>query len=87
MTVKRRIKITATQIRRQRIHSLGIRVFCPSCAQEVETLGAGAAAEVLEVSAAALASLIAAGQVHAMETVSGSRRICQDSLFIQRRAE
>ncbi|MDQ3010434.1 MAG: hypothetical protein M3X11_06995 [Acidobacteriota bacterium] len=83
MAIKRRIKISATRIRRQRVTAPGIRVFCLHCAQEVETWTASQAAEVLEVSAAALQHFIAEGQVHAIATVSGSLRICRVSLFPQ----
>ncbi len=81
MTVKRRVRITVTKIRRQRVQPLPIRALCPHCTQEVETLSLAQSAEVLEVSATTLDCFIAEGRVHAIETVSGNRRICQPSLF------
>ncbi len=56
-------------------------VLCPMCGREVETLAPSQAAAVLEVSQPALSVLLAAGLIHAMPTVSGSLRICRDSLF------
>ncbi len=81
MKVTRRLKITVTQHRTPRLAALRVCAFCPGCAREVETLASAQAAEVLELDGQALAGLIAAGRVHAIQTVSGNYRICQDSLF------
>jgi hypothetical protein len=81
MTRTRKIKITAVRRRTWRAQPLLIRAHCPVCGREVETLAEGEAAGVLELDPAALAGLIAAGLVHAIPTVSGSFRVCQDSLF------
>jgi hypothetical protein len=75
------LKITANKRRLVRYRQLAVRAVCPVCAREVETLSAAQAAEVLEVAAPQLDQLIAEGLVHAIATVSGSLRICQDSLF------
>ena len=48
-------------------------------------LTAGEAAAVLEVDDCTLDRLIAAGEVHALQTVSGNLRVCKDSLFAERR--
>ena len=81
--MKRRLKMKITTLRQQtiRIPASVVRTHCLICEREVETLAAAHAAEVLEVDADTLSQLIDAGQVHAIETVSGSLRVCQDSLF------
>ena len=81
MKVTRRLKITVTRHRMQRMKALPVRAVCPVCAREVETLACAQAAEVLELDGQALAGLIAAGRVHTIQTVSGSHRVCRDSLF------
>ena len=43
------------------------------------------AAGVLEIDARALNQLVAEGQIHAMLTVTGSLRVCKDSLFASSR--
>jgi len=77
----RRVKITTIRRRLLCLQPSVIRTHCPICEYEVETLAAAQAAEVLEVDVNTLNRLIADGRVHAIETVSGSRRVCQDSLF------
>lgn len=81
MKETRLVRITATRRRILRFAPPAIRAFCPGCARNVETLPQMQAAEALEVNASALDDLIAAGLVHAIPTVSGSLRICRDSLF------
>ena len=58
-----------------------VRAFCAVCNREVPTLTCAQAAEFLEINEQDLAELIAAGKVHATRTVSGTFRICQDSLI------
>ena len=77
----RRMKITKVQRQSVRVQSLLVRAHCPACEREVETLTRTQTAEVLEVNDHTLTRLIAAGQVHAIRTVSGSFRVCKDSLF------
>ncbi len=81
MKVTRRLKITVTRRRILRSAVAPVRAFCPVCAHAVETLSAAQAAEVLEIDGQALDGLIAAGRVHAIALVSGSQRVCQESLF------
>ncbi|MBI1760372.1 MAG: hypothetical protein HYR56_02955 [Acidobacteria bacterium] len=81
MNLTRRLKITVTRRRVLRPAGIVVRAFCPVCAHEVETLARVQAAEVLEVDGEMLASLIAAGRVHALALVSGSQRVCRDSLW------
>lgn len=81
----RRLRITTTHRRILRFRPAAVRAVCPVCAREVETLNAAQAAEVLEVEAPALSRLIAGGCLHLIETVSGSIRVCKDSLFTGRR--
>jgi predicted site-specific integrase-resolvase len=40
------------------------------------------AASVLEVDTGAVKQLLADGQIHAVQTVSGHIRVCKDSLFL-----
>lgn len=81
MNVTRRLKITVTRRRVLRPGGIFLRAFCPVCAREVETLACAQAAEVLEIDGQTLAGLIAASRVHTLPTVSGSQRVCQESLF------
>lgn len=86
MKLTRCLKITVTQRRVVRLSPPPLRAFCPDCAREVETLSMPEAAAVLGVDELAFDSLLAAGQVHALPTVNGSLRICQNSLFQPRRS-
>lgn len=81
MKVTRRLKIIVTQHRTPRLGIAPVRAFCPICMRAVETLACTQAAAVLEIDGQALAELITAGRVHAIALVSGSQRICQESLF------
>ncbi len=83
MKITRRVKITVTQHSILRAGVAPARAFCPVCAQAVETLPCGQAAEVLEIDGQALAGLIAAGRVHTIALVSGDWRVCRASLFAQ----
>ena len=76
-----RIKITTTQRRILRVRPALVCAHCPICGHEVETLAQAQAAEVLDVSHQILAEMIAAGLIHAIPTVSGSLRICRNSLL------
>ena len=81
--MKQRLKVKVTNVRRQRISMLAVtlRALCQACRREVETLARFQAAEILEVEDQVLSAMILTGHVHAFETVSGSVRICKDSLF------
>jgi predicted site-specific integrase-resolvase len=81
MNHTRQIKITAIRHRLLRLRSSAVSAHCAVCGREVETLAAAQAAEVLEVETDRLNLFIADGRVHAIGTVSGSLRICKDSLF------
>jgi hypothetical protein len=59
-----------------------LRARCVVCGREVEALTTRQAGEILEVSDEELVSLLAAGEIHRMPTVSGSVWICKDSLFV-----
>jgi hypothetical protein len=83
MKRKRRVKITTTRRRTLNHARTPVLVFCPGCGHEVETLKKSQARELLEVDEQHLGFLIAEGRVHAIEIVSGSVRICKDSLFIK----
>ena len=81
--MKKRLKMKITTVRERTINmpEALLRAHCLACHQEVEMLTESHAAEILQVGAAALAQLIAASHVHAIETISGSRLICKDSLL------
>jgi hypothetical protein len=81
--MKRRIKLKITKIQQQttRLAAGILRARCPVCAREVETLAVAHAYEVLAIDAETFNGLVAAGQVHVIETVSGSLWVCKDSLF------
>jgi hypothetical protein len=81
----RTMKITATRRRTIRLTPPAVRARCPVCEREVEMLTVTQAAEVLEIEALAFKQFIADGQVHAVETLSGGFRVCQDSLFVRRK--
>ncbi len=83
MTVRRRLKIIVTQTRRLRVPASGLRAFCPQCAREVETYSVAEAAEVLETDTHTLHQFISGDGIHALPTVSGSWRVCRNSLFPQ----
>ncbi|MGH9938213.1 MAG: hypothetical protein ACREAM_18375 [Blastocatellia bacterium] len=80
MKKKRRIRVIVTRRRTLRIQLPVIRVRCPVCEREVVALTTSEAAAALEVDALALGELLAAGTVHAIRMVSGSLRVCRDSL-------
>lgn len=80
--MQRKITLTITRIRRQRIRQpLGLMVHCPVCERISETISRAEAREVLEIDYSALDLLIADGSVHTIRTASGGFRICKDSLF------
>jgi hypothetical protein len=86
--MKQRLRVKVTRVRRQRISmpAVLLRALCQSCKREVETLTRFQAAEILEVEDQVLDALILAGHVHVFETISGSVRICKDSLFARQEA-
>ena len=81
MTEQMKVRITAVRRRRIRVWANPLRAACPVCGREVEALTRGQANEILEVEDQKLNELIAAGRVHAIQTVSGSLWVCKDSLF------
>lgn len=74
--------ITTTCQQTVRAPATAIRARCSACKREVETLTTTQAAMALEVSERTLTGLVAEGRVHAIPTVSGSVRVCKDSLFV-----
>jgi hypothetical protein len=85
--MKQSLKLSIARSRRRRlILPMNIlRVYCPSCAREVELISKAEAAGILEVDELALNGLLADGYIHTMQTLSGGLRVCKDSLF--RRAD
>jgi hypothetical protein len=79
---KVKVRITAVRRRTMRVAAGAVlRAPCPACGREVEMLTRSQASEILEVGEQELNEFIAARRVHAIQTVSGSLRICKDSLF------
>ena len=78
-----KVRITTIRRRTMRVAAGGaaLRASCPACGREVEALTRGQAREILEIKEQELNEFIAAGRVHAIQTVSGSVRVCKDSLF------
>ena len=83
--VKRTVKLKITSTSRKTMTVLGQRLSarCPLCEREVEILSGAQAAGVLEVDCQTFDHLLAGGQIHAIPTVSGSIRVCKDSLFLK----
>lgn len=81
--MKRKFTATITKVKRQTVLSqaTNLRVHCPACERDVETLNRSQASEILGVCGQELEEFIAAGHVHAIKTISGSLRVCKDSLF------
>jgi len=81
--MKKRLKVKVTTVRQQTVVSVreALRLSCPICGRDVEALNARQAIGILEVSHEALDRLIAARQVHAIRTITGSVWVCRDSLF------
>jgi hypothetical protein len=82
--IRRRVKLKITTGSRQTFErqALILRLYCPICEHDVELLSSALAANVLEVGIGALKQLLADGQIHAVQTVSGHIRVCKDSLFL-----
>ena len=83
MEHKAKVKITAVRRRTIRVTAGALRARCAACGCEVEALTRSQAGEILEVGDQELGAFLAAGRVHAIPTVSGSQRVCKDSLFVR----
>lgn len=81
MKSKAAVRITITRRRKFYFQIPLICIHCQVCGREVETLSASQAAEALEVHPNVLSQMIADGVIHMIRTVSGSLRICRNSLF------
>jgi hypothetical protein len=85
--LKQKVKVRITAVRRRTMRATGaaalLRAQCVTCGREVESLTRSQAGEILEVGDQELSELIAAGLVHAMQTINGQLRICKDSLFVR----
>ncbi|MBA3354996.1 MAG: hypothetical protein H0U18_03475 [Pyrinomonadaceae bacterium] len=79
---KAKVRITAVRRRTIRVAAGALpRARCAACGREVETLTRSQAGEILEVGDQELGAFLAAGRVHTIPTVSGSLRVCKESLF------
>jgi hypothetical protein len=58
-----------------------MRLSCAVCDREVEMLSSMHAIGILGVDYQTLGHLVAAGQVHTVQTVSGNVWVCKESLF------
>lgn len=77
-----RLKITNSRLLTIERNAYRLRLHCARCEREVEMLTSAQAASVLEVDTGAVRQLLADGQIHAVQTVSGHIRFCKDSLFL-----
>jgi hypothetical protein len=75
------VKITAIRRRLIKVTAVTLSARCSICEREVETLTKTEAAAILEIDDRQLEHLITKGSLHVMSTVSGSSRVCKDSLF------
>lgn len=82
--MRRRVRLKITAASRETVREAAPRLsgLCAMCRREVCMVTEAEAAGILRVDAAALESLVAAGSVHAVRTVSGSLWVCRDSLFL-----
>jgi hypothetical protein len=90
MEQKLKVRITAVRHRTIRVAAgapLLLRAQCMTCGREVEALTRRQAGEILEVRDQELGALINTGRVHAIQTMSGSIRVCKDSLFLRQGEE
>ncbi len=80
--MKRRLKLTVTKISRQTVaqKTVNLRAFCPICGYETEMISLADSAIFLEIEERMLEGLIVAGEVHTIQTASGSLRVCINSL-------
>ena len=83
--MKKRLKMKITTVRERtvKVPNTLIRAYCQSCNVEVEMLTRAHAIKILQISVQELGHLIAIGQVHTIETISGSLLICKDSLLLR----
>lgn len=83
--IKRKLTVTITKSCRQVIteRTSILRLFCPFCERDVETLEIHHAALLLKLEGGKVDRLVANDMLHAMQTVSGVMRICIDSLFAE----
>ncbi len=83
--MEQKVKVRITAVRRRTIKLIARvpRAQCAACGREVETLTRSQASEFLEIEDRELGAFIAAGHVHSIPTVSGSLRICRESLFLK----
>lgn len=83
--MKRSGKLKITAVRRLAIRAERsiFRALCPVCDREVEMLTKAHATEILEIDDLAFERMLADGQVHTIQTVSGKVRVCKNSLFTE----
>lgn len=83
--MKRRRKVTITQVRRQTLTmtTTALPVRCPFCQREVERLSEADAALMLQFAGRMLDGAVASGQIHLIEAGDGSPRVCRDSLLAE----
>ena len=82
--IKRRVrlKISDTSHEVIRLVERKLRVLCPACGRETEMVTEAEAAGILHVDELAVDGLVAAGRIHAIQTVSGYLWVCKASLFL-----
>ena len=78
-----KVKITAIRRRLVKMTATSLRARCSICRREVETLTKTDAAAILEIDDCEIEHLVKGGSVHVISTISGSLRVCKDSLFVR----
>ena len=79
-----KVTLRFTRIRQRVVQSheeSARRHYCQACQRDVEMLTSAEALRVLEIDDQMLLGLIGGGNIHAIESVSGNRWVCKESLF------
>ena len=77
-----KLKITRSRLQTIESNAYRLRLHCARCEREVEMITSAQAADVLEIDAQTFYRLVADGEIHTVQTVSGHIRVCKDSLFL-----
>ena len=82
--IKRRVRLKISDTSHEVIRLFGrnLKALCPACGRETEMVTEAEAAGILHVDERAVEGLVAAGRVHAIQTVSGYLWVCKASLFL-----
>jgi hypothetical protein len=82
---RRITRLQTTKMHMQTIKVQISRLRCPVCERDVGMVSRAQATGILEIDSPTFDRLLAVGCIHTVQTVSGTIRICKDSLFQNRR--